>query len=465
MDYQALADTLLETLGGMGNIRNITYCMTRLRFTLLDTGIVSNDEIKAIPGVLGVTAQGGVYQIIIGTNVDKVYKLLPKTEAAKDSAEKPLPPRAAADGKAAAGKKKNAVENALELISSMLSPMIPAIMGAAFITIVLSILSQIGIIATDSSTYKVLSLISSAVYYFFPVLIAMSLARRLDVNPAFAVVSACFLLFPDYANLFANDGAVSLLGIPVMQVGYAKQIVPIVLMVIAQKYIERLIYKIIPKFIRTIVASGLILSLTIGVTILALGPFGALLTEGLNAVIYFVVDKIGWAAIPIIAFINPFMLGTGLGSAVFPIMLAGYLSTGYEGLVLAAALAGNAAQCGSGLAIAWRTKNHKLREVSAEGAVAALMGVTEPMIFSVHYKLKRTLLSVMIGSGVAAVLPGLAGVKCYALATGVLSLPAYLPGGMANFVFACLSLLAGAVAGFFATLIIGWQDPAPEENL
>ena len=62
-------------------------------------------------------------------------------------------------------------------------------------------------------------------------------------------------------------------------------------------------------------------------------------------------------------------------------------------------------------------------------------------------------------------LPGLAGVKCYALATGVLSLPAYLPGGMSNFIFACLSLVVGAVMGFIATLVMGWKDPAPGETI
>jgi len=454
MDYQVLADTLLEKLGGMSNIRNITYCMTRLRFTLADPDIVSDEAVQAIPGVLGVAKQGGVYQVIVGTNVDKVYRLLPKTEAEAEAAPPPQE-----------GKKKNPVGRALEMISSMLSPMIPAIMGAAFVTIVLSVLSQIGIIPADSSTYKVLGLISSTVYYFFPVLIAMSLAQRLNANPVLAVVSACFLLFPDYLKLFADGASVTLFGLPIMSVTYAKQIVPIVLMVVAQKYIEQLVYKIIPKAVRTILASGLILFLTITVTILLLGPFGALLTQGINAAIYFVVDTVGWVAIPIIAFINPFMLGTGLGSAVFPIMLAGYMGTGYEALVLSAALAGNAAQFGAGLAIAWRTKNMKLREVSVEGSIAALMGVTEPIIFSVHYKLKRTLLSVMIGSGIAAILPGLAGVKCYALATGVLSLPAYLPGGMSNFIFACLSLVVGAVMGFIATLVMGWKDPAPGETI
>lgn len=64
----------------------------------------------------------------------------------------------------------------LELISSTLTPLIPPIMGAGFISIVLALLSQFGWLDSASPTYLILNAIANSVYYFFPVLIAISLS-------------------------------------------------------------------------------------------------------------------------------------------------------------------------------------------------------------------------------------------------------------------------------------------------
>ncbi len=451
-DKRETAQQIVEALGGKENIIHLTNCMTRLRFTLREEGKADRNRIEQIDGVRGVAVSGGIYQVIIGTDVDIVCKeikehYLDETREGEEEKE--------------GGEKKGPISRGLDVVSATLSPLIPVIMGAAFISILATILQLAGLLTTESTTYRLLTKMSDAVYYFFPVLVAWSFADRLKCNKAIAIAAACFLLLPDFMALFGEGGelAVTLFGIPVKFVSYSKQIIPIFLAVLCQKYIEKGVYKIIPKVIRTMVGSGLVMIFTIGISILVCGPLGALATEGINAAIYFVVDKCGWGAIPIIAFINPILLGTGLGTANFPIMLMSYMNNGYEALILPAALAGNAAQAGVGLAIALKTKNGHLKEVSNECAVTALMGITEPIIFSVHYRLRRTLLISMVAGAIAAVLPGITHVKCYVLATGVFSLPGYLAGGTFNFVMACLSIVLGIAVGFVLTWIAGFKDP------
>lgn len=457
MDHEALAKQIIDHVGGPGNISNATHCMTRLRLSLLDAGKVEDEAVKAIPGVMGAVSQGGEYQVIIGPDVDIVFKkaqdlLGNRVSGASDAADEQK-----------GSKPFNPLSWLLELMSASLSPLIPLIMGAAFMTIVLTICTMAGILATESQTYQVLNSISNCVYHFFPVLIAFTASKQLKVNQTIAIAVACFLLFPDYIALFNNgETAMSVFGIPIKFASYSKQIFPTLFAVIAQVWVEKAIYRIIPKQLKTMVASGLTLAILVVLSITAFGPLGALLTEGVNAVVYFVVDNLGWMALPVIAFINPFMLGTGLGSAVFPIMVTSFVSNGYEALILPAALAGNAAQVGSGLAIAWMTKNAELKSVALEGALVALFGVTEPIIFTVHYKLKRTFIAVMIASGIAAVLPGIFDLKCYALANGIFSLPAYLPGGIQNLLVACGSLTLGLVCGFIVTKLVGFNEKDAE---
>ena len=66
-DFNALARTILDKVGGEKNVAQVTHCMTRLRFNLKDESkAVPDDEMKAVKGVLGVVRSGGQYQVIIG---------------------------------------------------------------------------------------------------------------------------------------------------------------------------------------------------------------------------------------------------------------------------------------------------------------------------------------------------------------------------------------------------------------
>ena len=62
-NYNNLAREILQAVGGINNISSVTHCMTRLRFTLKDSSIPKDDEVKKIEGVLGVVRAGGQYQI------------------------------------------------------------------------------------------------------------------------------------------------------------------------------------------------------------------------------------------------------------------------------------------------------------------------------------------------------------------------------------------------------------------
>lgn len=453
MNLEKTAKSIVETLGGSENITHLTHCMTRLRFNLADESKADFEALKKVEGVMGVATGGGVIQVIIGTDVDRVYKELSDKYLKKDAEVKEE-------------STKGPVARALDLVSATLSPMIPPIMGAGFISILLALLNQFHILTNASTTYQLLNNIANCVYYFFPVLIAYSLAGRLKVNQVFAIVVACFLVYPEFTKMFdaAKEAGtnVTFFAVPVMAATYSKQIIPVFFSVIAQKYIEMAVNKVVPKVIRSMVGSGLILIITVFVTITILGPAGAKLTELLNAMVYWIVDKCGWVAVPIMAFLNPFFLGTGLGSANFPIMLMAYIQNGYEALILPAALAGNAVQAGSGFAVAAKTKNKELKSVAAECGVTALMGITEPIIFSVHYRLKKTFITVMVASGIAAIVPGLAHLTCHALANGILSLPAYLPGGTSNLIWACVTIVESVIIGFVATYFTKWDDPEEE---
>lgn len=189
MAKEALINKIVEAIGKAENINEATCCMTRLRFWLKDKKAVDKAKLEALTEVLGVLWSGDELQVVVGTKADDLYRSIIK-EYHFDQENKEDKDKWSAW--------------LLELISSTLTPLIPPIMGAGFISIVLALLSQFGWLDSASSTYLILNAIANSVYYFFPVLIAISLSSRLKVNQMLAVVSACLLLYPDFINLFTT---------------------------------------------------------------------------------------------------------------------------------------------------------------------------------------------------------------------------------------------------------------------
>ena len=73
-DNKKIAEQVLAAVGGAANLKDATHFMTRLRLYLKDDSLPKDDEVKKISGVLGVVRGGQQYQIVIGTNVPKVYE-------------------------------------------------------------------------------------------------------------------------------------------------------------------------------------------------------------------------------------------------------------------------------------------------------------------------------------------------------------------------------------------------------
>ena len=72
-DYNKLAVDILNELGGENNIVTVARCTTRLRIVTQKTPDQAKEAIAKMPGVITVVEKGGQIQIVIGTNVEKVY--------------------------------------------------------------------------------------------------------------------------------------------------------------------------------------------------------------------------------------------------------------------------------------------------------------------------------------------------------------------------------------------------------
>ena len=85
MKNQDLAKAILDHIGKEENIKNLTHCVTRLRFTLKDRKKADVKYIEQLEGVLGVQEQNGQIQVSVGSKVTKDYQALTALTAFNES--------------------------------------------------------------------------------------------------------------------------------------------------------------------------------------------------------------------------------------------------------------------------------------------------------------------------------------------------------------------------------------------
>ena len=236
MDYKALAESVVEGIGGAGNVANISHCATRLRFTLKDEGIADEKAVKAVPGVLGVARGGGQFQVIIGPAVPKAFEAVQTCLDASGFKTASAP----AASSEADGEKKHGLDLVFDFLASVFTPILPAIIGAGLIKSFLAAAVLLGLDST-STTYTFVNLIGDAPLYFLPILLAITTSKKLKVNTFITVAIAGALVHPSYTAMITdafNLHFTTLFGLPVTLATYSASVIPVLLMVFALKYID-----------------------------------------------------------------------------------------------------------------------------------------------------------------------------------------------------------------------------------
>lgn len=388
--------------------------MTRLRFTLKDESIVDDEAVKKTKGVMGIMKKGGQYQIIIGNDVGNVFNELNKLGNFSNEV-KEVP--------AKSNEKKNIFTMLMDTISGIMAPVIPAIIGAAMIKVLLTLLPMIGVLSTNGQTYQLLSVIGDGAFFFMPVLIAISASKKFETNMYYAASIALIMLHPNLITLMntAHDAGQTvkfLKYIPVTYASYSYSVIPIILAVYSLRYVERFVDKITPVVTKNFLKPMLVVLIEAPIALIILGPLGAICGNGLSTVVYAIHDKLGFIAIGLVAGVYPFVVMAGMHHAFTPIKLGMIATTGYENFICIGELCSNMAQGAASLAVALRSKNKDFKQIAGSSAFSALFaGITEPALYGVTLRLKRPMLGACIGGAVGGLVGGFFQMKCFGIAT------------------------------------------------
>ena len=457
---EVLTRQIVEKAGGASNIESITNCATRLRMYIKNPAKFDQEGMKKVKGVLGFQLSGNQYQVIVGANAIHYCKQIQEefginAATTSDNTEKDKP-------------KGNLLNRFLETISGCIAPLVPALSAAGFIKVILILLSTAGLISADGATYQLLNTAAGSVFYFMPIILAYTSAKRFHANEILAIVIAGVLLHPDFISLMGSGESLRFLKIiPVTSTSYDSTVVPIILTVFVMSYVEKLIDKYVPELISHLFRPFLIVLIMAPIAFCITGPLGAIIGEGLAVVLEAIFAKAGWLALGLTLSVTAFLLMTGMHLALIPLATASIAAVGYDQFVLVVFLCFTLSQGAAALAVFCKTKNNTLRQIAFPAALSGLLGgISEPAFYGISVRMKKPLIASTIASTVAGLYAGLTHLKVFAFGLyTLLGIPGYYNAQYpSNLRDAVITILITTIGTFVLVWIIGFDDSIYEED-
>lgn len=454
--YEDLANSIIDLAGGKENITFFTHCVTRLRINVKDKSLVKVKEIEKIEHVMGCQWAGEQLQIIIGQSVGEAYKLIcEKTGFTQQNAiQENL------DG----GKKKFNISTVLDILSGCISPIIPAFCGAGVIKILLTLLPMLGLLQVDSSTYQVLNFMGDAVFYFLPVLLGSTAARKLGVNEALGMLLGGILIAPNFVSGVSAGTAFSFLGIPIYGVSYCYTMFPIIFCVAVMAPVYKFFNKIIPKSLSTVLVPFLTIIIMAPLSLCAIAPIGSIFGDFIGNAIIWLYGKVGPFAVAAFAGIYPWLTLTGMHGGLTPYMITMLTTVGYEPIYVPGMVISNINLGVVSLAVSLKTKNKNLKSEAIGYGITSLFGsVCEPALYGIAVRYKKPLIAVTIANVIAGFAMGLLNVRIYAFpgTAALFSVPIFLNEMGSGIIPLLACWIIGGVISFIITYVT-YKDESVE---
>lgn len=448
-DYAETARQVIEYVGGKDNIDNLVHCITRLRFRLKDDAKARPlGEFANIPGVIGCVEKGGQIQVIIGQTVTEVYEEVCQQAGIEEQAaiDENL------DEEETGSKKKFSISSIFDVFTQVFAPIVPAFAGAGLIKGILTLLTTYGLMSADSGEYLILNAAGDCVFYFLPLLVAFTAAKRFKTNEIMALSVAGIYLYP---TILSNAGnTITVFGMQVMCVKYASTVLPVLISVWLMSYLYKWIHKHCVEYLRVIVVPIVTLIVSAFVGIMFIGPVGYLLGMGLGNAFKTLFDVAPVLGGLIDGFTRPLVIFTGMHMTMSTVMINNIQTLGYDmlGPVHAVSTMAAAGMCFGAFL---RAKKPENRESSFSAFISAFIGITEPSLYGIAMRFRRPLIAQMVAGGVAGAFVAAAGAKAISFAMpSIISLPVYAGSIPTMLIGFAISFVLAAVL----TYVLGFDE-------
>ena len=340
----------------------------------------------------------------------------------------------------------------------------------------LSLAAFLGWISKDSGTYTVICSFADGIFYFLPVFLGLTAARKFKINEFVGAAIGAALCFPAMVNIGATAEALgsvlpgtpfemsyyaTFLGLPVImpQSGYTSSVIPVVLAVWFASVLYKKLEAATPSAVRFFVVPMVTLLVTVPMTYLAIGPVASLITNGLSLLlqsIYEIPMVGGLLCGAFLGGVYQVMVIFGLHWACVPIVLTNLSVLGFDA-VLSGREVCTFSQTAATFAIFLKTRDSKLKQIALPAAITGFFGTTEPCIYGVTLpKKKPFIITCIVGAITGAALMAFNVIGYTSAGTGIFGYTAYI------------NTVTNDISGMIASIVISliaWLSASYWRNL
>lgn len=463
--YYDLAEKIVNNVGGKENINSLTHCITRLRFKLKDESKANDDILKNMDGVVTVMKSGGQYQVVIGNHVPSVYEDVVSIAGISADAEQ----------QSSGG---NIFNRLIDILSGCFQPFLGALAAAGMVKGLNALLVFLKLYSNTSGTYTMLNGIGDAIFFFMPVILGYTAARKFNLNAMAGIVIGAALCYPAVQGgalqatfeTTAGVGAAApysllglpaydtFLGIPWVGATYTSSVVPIIFIIAFAAQIQKLFKKIIPEVVQTFLVPFFVLLIALPIGFLVIGPIISMLTDllsaGFQALMGFSPALYGL----ILGFFWQVLVIFGLHWSVVPLAIMQITQEGFS-QVLVGSFAASFAQTAVVMAMFFKLKDQKIKALCPPAIISGIFGVTEPAIYGITLPKKTPFIFSMIGGAIGGLYLMINGVTSYTMGgLGIFGVLNYINGDDASgMIHSFVAIAIAAVIGFTLTFFF-WKD-------
>lgn len=443
MEYKALAQDILNRVGGKENIVSLVHCATRLRFKLKDNGKADAEGLKANPGVIMVVESGGQFQVVIGNHVHDVWQAVRQEAGMSDDSEPT----------AESVEKGSLLGQIIDVVSGIFTPFIGVLAASGILKGMLALAVVCGWLTPQQGTYKIWFAASDALFFFFPLFLGYTAGKKFGGNPFVSMVIGGALTHPLMIQAFeasqAPGAAVEhFLGIPVTFINYSSSVIPIILASWVCCWLERKSNALLPSSMKNFFTPAICLAVVVPLTFLLIGPLATWLSHLLAQGYQIIYAVAPWMAGAAMGALWQVCVIFGLHWGLIPLMINNLTVLGHDSMLpmLLPAVMG---QVGAVLGILLKTRDARQKVLAGSAFSAGIFGITEPAIYGLTLPLRRPFIFGCVAGAIGGAIVGFSNAHVYSFGFGNIFTVAQMipPQGLDSTVW-------GGVVGIFAALII-----------
>lgn len=468
--YQKLAEDIVQYVGGKENINSLTHCITRLRFKLKDENKASDERLKAMDGVVTVMKSGGQYQVVIGNHVPDVYADVLKVASLTEESDE-----TSSEG--------NVFNRLIDILSGCFQPFLGALAAAGMIKGLNALFLFLNLYTDTSGTYQMLNGIGDAVFYFMPVFLGYTAAKKFHLNPMVGIVIGAALCYPTIQGpvlqssfesvsqgaaapyqLFGLPAYTTFLGVPWVGASYTSSVVPVIFIIAFAGQVQKVAKKMVPTVVQTFIVPFSVLLVSLPLGFLVIGPIVSILTEWLSIAFQSLMDFSPAIYGAILGFSWQVLVIFGLHWSIIPLAIMQMAQNG-SSQMLTAVFGASFAQTAVILAMYFKFKDKKMKALCMPAFISGIFGVTEPAIYGITLPKKKPFIFSMIGGAVSGIYLMMSGATGYTMGgLGIFGVVNYITRSDASGMYsAFVGIAIASIVGFLLTIFF-WKDDTVEET-